>query len=86
MELTGEAKAWLKRKSGPDEVIRVVLEERNGEAVTAYKLYTAFDEQPEFLGRILFDRQNYWIYDGELLTISEQEQVAKFIINYVDVV
>lgn len=86
MELTGEAKAWLKRRSGPDEVIRVVLEDKNEEAVTAYKLYTAFDEQPEFLGRILFDRQNYWIYDGEVLTISEQEQVAKFIVNYVEIV
>jgi len=86
MELTGEAKAWLKRKSGPDEVIRVALETETGTAVTAYGLYTAFDEKPEFLGRILFDKQNYWIYDGEILAIAEQEQIARFIINYVEIV
>jgi hypothetical protein len=28
------------------------------------------------LGRILFDAQEHWIYDGVLLTIPEQEEIA----------
>ena len=38
------------------------------------------------LGRILFDAKGYWIYDGQVLSIAEQEQVAKFIMNYVEVI
>ena len=81
--LINDAMAWLKRKSGPDEVVRIILDLDNKDAVLSYLLYTAYDEQPEYLGRILFDVKGYWIYDGQTLTISEQEQVAKFIINYV---
>lgn len=85
IELTREAKAWVKRKNGPDEIVRVVLDMENNN-IMSYNLYTAFDEKPDYLGRILFDPQGYWIYDGEILTIAEQEQVAKFIINYVEAV
>jgi hypothetical protein len=84
MELSKEAKAWVKRKSGPDEIILVVPDLENKNEVLCYDLYTAFDEKPDYLGRILFDAQKYWIYDGEILTIAEQEQLAKFIINYVE--
>jgi hypothetical protein len=84
IELAKEAKAWVKRKSGPDEIVRVVPDMENKSKVLSYGLYTAFDEKPDYLGRILFDAQNYWIYDGETLTIAEQEQLAKFIINYVE--
>ncbi|MGZ3943334.1 MAG: hypothetical protein ACXVJB_00255 [Mucilaginibacter sp.] len=28
------------------------------------------------MGRILFDQHDNWIYDGELLTIDEQEEIA----------
>lgn len=83
IELTREAKAWVKRKTGPDEIVRVVPDMENNN-VMIYNLYTAFDEKPDYLGRILFDAQGYWIYDGETLTIAEHEQVAKFIINYVE--
>ncbi len=83
--LATEAKAWLKRKYGPDEVVRIVPDSTDGQAVLTYLLYTAYDDQPDYLGKILFDRQGYWIYDGENLTIAEQEQVAKFIINHVEV-
>ena len=86
IELTTEAKAWVKRKNGPDEIIRVIPELENQGSVSCYNLYTAFDNNPDYLGRILFDAQGYWIYDGETLTISEQEQVAKFIINYVETI
>jgi hypothetical protein len=86
IELLKEAKAWLKHKNGPDEIVRVVPDIGNEMAVHSYNLYTAFDENPDYLGRILFDTQGYWIYDGETLTIAEQEQVAKFIINYVETI
>jgi hypothetical protein len=85
IELNREAKAWVKRKNGPDEIVRVVPDMENNN-VMIYNLYTAFDEKPDYLGRILFDVQGYWIYDGETLTIAEQEQVAKFIINYAETI
>jgi hypothetical protein len=83
--LVTEAKAWLKRKSGPDEVVRIVPELESVDSVLAYLLYTAYDVKPVYLGRILFDKQGYWIYDGDDLAVAEQEQVAKFIINHVEV-
>jgi hypothetical protein len=82
--LTREAKAFVKRLHGPDEVIRVVPDHFHPKAVQCYRLYTAFDEEPDELGCILFDTQGYWIYDGSLLSIGEQEQLADFIINYVE--
>ncbi|MDF2431461.1 MAG: hypothetical protein JWP44_1092 [Mucilaginibacter sp.] len=86
IELNSEAKAWVKRKNGPDEVVRIVPGAEDGAPVLRYELYSAFDANPDYLGRILFDKQGYWIYDGETLSIAEQEQVARFIINYVEVV
>ena len=85
-ELINEAKAWVKRKNGPDEIVRIIPGTENGGKVSSYELFTAFDENPDYLGRILFDMQGYWIYDGETLTVTEQEQVAKFIINYAETV
>ncbi len=81
--LVNEAKAWVKRKNGPDEVVRIVLHVECKDALLCYQLFTAYDEQPDYLGRVLFDEQGYWIYDGNTLTIAEQEQVAKFIRNSV---
>ena len=86
LEMAKEAKAWIKRKGGPDQIIRVVPDMENKSKILSYSLYTAFDENPDYLGRILFDAQNYWIYDGETLNIAEQEQLAKFIINYVETI
>lgn len=83
--LVNEARAWLKRKNGPDEVIRVLLDLENKDAELCYDLYTAYDAEPDYMGRILFDAQGFWIYDGEILSVAEQEQVAKFIINYQEV-
>lgn len=82
--LVTEAKAWVKRKHG-DEVIKIVPYLEDSGAVLTYLLYTAYDEQPEYLGRILFDAQGYWIYDGEDLMVAEQEQVARFIIHHMEV-
>lgn len=86
IELIREAKAWVKRKSGPDEIVRIVPDLENKGLVQSYELFTAFEENPDYLGRILFDAQGYWIYDGEILSVTEQEQLAKFIINYVETV
>jgi hypothetical protein len=84
ISLDNEAKAWVKRNNGPDEIVRVLPDRDHKGAGLCYQLYTAFETDPDHLGRILFDAQGYWIYDGEILTIAEQEQVAKFIINYVE--
>ena len=43
----------------------------------AYRLYDPLNELE--LGRILFDAADNWIYDGEVLDIGEQEDVAGFI-------
>ena len=69
--------AWIKRKKGPDEVVRVIPDVQCTDAALVYNLYIAFDE--EYLGRILFDNEGYWIYDGNELAIDEQEQLGKFI-------
>jgi hypothetical protein len=82
--LLNEAKAWVKRQNGPDEVVRIVLDTECNDAEWCYKLFTAYDESPDYWGRILFDAKGYWIYDGDTLSIAEQEQLAKFITDYVD--
>jgi len=81
--LGNEAKAWVKRKNGVGEIVRIVSDTENDEPVLSYQLFTAF-EDPDYLGRILFDAQGYWIYDGQTLTIDEQEQLARFIIKYLE--
>ncbi len=53
--LIREAKAWVKRQSGPDEIVRVVPDIENNGMVMSYELFTAFDESPDYPGRILFD-------------------------------
>jgi hypothetical protein len=39
-----------------------------------YLLYDPIDEIE--LGKILFDEADHWIYDGELLSVREQEELA----------
>ena len=75
--------AWLKRKSGPDEVVSVIPVVECRDAALVYELYTAYEN--EFLGRILFDNDGYWIYDGNLLTVAEQEQLGQFIQYHMEV-
>jgi hypothetical protein len=84
--LVTEAKAWVKRKKGPDEVIKVIPDIENANKGLCYELYTAYDEQPDYLGRILFDAQGYWIYDGTDLAVAEQEQVARFIMSHTETI
>jgi hypothetical protein len=82
--LTSVAKAWVKRQNGQGEIVQVMPDPEFTGADRSYELYTAFENAPDSLGRILFDAQGYWIYDGDLLSIAEQEQVAKFIMGYVE--
>ena len=42
-----------------------------------YLLYDILQEIP--IGRILFDADDNWIYDGELLIVDEQEDAAGLI-------
>ena len=69
--------AWIKRKNGPDEIISVIPDIQCTDATLVYNLYTAFEEA--WLGRILFDDNGYWIYDGDSLQVTEQEQIGRFI-------
>lgn len=81
--LREEARAWLNRRDGSSEVIRIVPSIAPA-AHQCYELYVAYEPDGESLGSILFDAQGYWIYDGYILSVQEQEQVAAFIINYVE--
>ena len=72
--------AWIKRKYGYDEVISILVDEKCPDATLVFNLYIAFVDN--YLGRILFDKEGYWIYDGEELTVTEQEQVGKFICHH----
>jgi GNAT superfamily N-acetyltransferase len=49
-----------------------------------YQLYDALAEHRNsvYLGRLLFDAQMNWIYDGEQLRIPEQEELAGYITDY----
>ena len=39
-----------------------------------YRLYDPLAERE--MGRILFDEADHWIYDGELLSVDEQEEAS----------
>jgi hypothetical protein len=84
MYLIKEAIAWV--KSGPEshEVVQIVPGKTQEGKVLCYSLYTAYEPDLAHLGKIRFDTNGFWIYDGDVLSIPEQEQVAKFIINYVE--
>ncbi|TSJ44416.1 hypothetical protein FO440_09620 [Mucilaginibacter corticis] len=49
--------------------VRILPDEGEG-----YALYDPIAELD--LGRILFDTANNWIYDGDLLSVIEQEELA----------
>lgn len=81
--LTAEAKAWLGRPNGGGEVIRVVPSYAPV-GQQCYELYTSYEQVTDNLGRILFDTEGYWIYDGHHFQVTDQEQIASFIINYME--
>jgi hypothetical protein len=57
--------------------VSVIPDAECTDAALVYDLYIAYENA--YLGRILFDDQGYWIYDGNELNIVEQEQLGKFI-------
>ena len=85
MNLMKEAIAWVKRGPEAHKVVQIVPDLEWTGAGLSYDLFTAYEPAPDYLGRILFDAKGYWIYDGQVLGIAEQEQVAGFIMNYVEV-
>lgn len=72
-------KAWLKRQKEADEVLRIIPGREDN--IRTFVLLRAYDMGAPSLGKILFDMQGYWIYDGDDLLIDEQEQMAAFIIK-----
>ena len=82
--LKSEAKAWLKYRNGTREVVNIVPDTEQNDAEQCYEIYTAYEHSPVYMGRVLFDVQGYWIYDGSLLQVDEQEQLAHFIMTYVE--
>lgn len=79
--LTRESRIWLKRRAGEEAILRVVPDNHAAGFIPNYALFSAFEEQPAYMGAILFDSQGYWIYDGNELSVAEQEQVAEFILR-----
>jgi hypothetical protein len=59
-------------KTSDERWVRIMPDTGDG-----YHLYDV--SQEVFIGRILFDPDDYWIYDGDLLTVAEQDDVAGFI-------
>ena len=55
--------------------VRILPDQGDG-----YRLYDPLEEL--FMGRILFDRDDNWIYDGSFLSVNEQEEVAGLITGY----
>jgi len=45
-----------------------------------HRLYDPLEELE--LGRILFDGEGHWIYDGRMLSVAEQEDIAGYITGH----
>lgn len=56
-------------KTGTGKWVQILPDTGEG-----YRLYNPITEVE--LGRILFDESDNWIYDGELLSVDEQEELA----------
>lgn len=95
MQLINPLTVGITRDSGND--INIVIAPQltiTPQAITSdniFELYLSAEEtndgflslsEPFYLGRILFDLNSHWIYDGDFLKVSEQEQVADCIIGY----
>lgn len=81
IHLTHESKIWLKRRYDQVMILRIVPDSQSESMIPNYALFEAFGEHPQYVGCILFDSSGYWIYDGTELSVSEQEQVADFILR-----
>ena len=59
-------------KTGEGRWVRIFPQDGDG-----YGIYDVLREME--LGCILFDADDNWIYDGDILTVGEQEDIAGFI-------
>lgn len=62
-------------RTGAERWVRIYPDEGDG-----HRLFDALHEAE--LGRILFDADGNWIYDGEMLDVYEQEEVAGVITGH----
>ena len=83
--LCNGAQIYVKRKGRPDLVVKIPTVGYHQRQRLCYELYAAF-YNPDYLGRILFDEDGYWIYDGDEFSVEEQEQIARFIINHEEMI
>lgn len=56
-------------KLSTDRWLHIIPDEGQG-----YRLYDPLAERE--MGRILFDEADHWIYDGDLLSVDEQEDAS----------
>lgn len=59
-------------RTGAERWVRILPDEGEG-----YQLYDLLAERS--VGRLLFDADDNWIYDGGILAIEEQEDIAGFV-------
>lgn len=72
-----------------DKTIEIIpgfnkLEKAMEEGVLEYQLFNHSenaDFENIFLGKLLYDLEDNWIYEGKVLSAGEQKQVADFILN-----
>lgn len=62
-------------RTGSERWVRIFPDSGDG-----HQLYDPLEEQE--LGRILFDAHGHWIYDGRMLSVAEQEDIAGFITGH----
>jgi hypothetical protein len=67
MYLIKGAIAWVKNGPESHEVVQIVPEMIHKGKVLCYRLYTAYEPNPDYLDQVLFDVQGYWIYNGKYL-------------------
>jgi hypothetical protein len=72
----------------PGKAIKIIpnfdrIEEAMEEGVLTYHLYNVSEEDIDnfYFGKMLFDLEDNWIYEGETFSPIEQEKVADFILN-----
>ncbi|MBL4678274.1 MAG: hypothetical protein JKY70_19030 [Mucilaginibacter sp.] len=56
-------------RTGTERWVRILPDAGEG-----YRLFDALEER--YIGRILFDQDDHWIYDGTVLNVDEQEEIA----------